>query len=95
MSGALCRRDKASFYNGLLWGLPTSTGYFAQMFMDVHVSGHFLHSLLSSPCIIRAESSFLSMYLAISASDLSAICNIKASVSMELNGNKREASIND
>lgn len=51
--------------------------------------------LLSSPCIERPESTSLSMYLAISTSDLSAICNIKASVSVELNGNKREASIND
>lgn len=32
MSGALCRRQKASLYNGLLCGLPTtSTGYFAQV----------------------------------------------------------------
>lgn len=54
-----------------------------------------LTRLLSSPWFQRPESTFLSMYLAISTSDLSAICNIKASVSMELNRNKREASIND
>lgn len=47
------------------------------------------------PVIKRPESAFLSMYLAISTTDLSAICNIKASVSVELNGDKREASIND
>lgn len=60
--------------------------------------GHFSDAadcLLSSPCIRRHESTFLSMYLSISRSDLSAIFNIKASVSAELNGNKREASIND
>ncbi|KAK5857175.1 hypothetical protein PBY51_010434 [Eleginops maclovinus] len=98
MSGALCRRQKASFYNGLLCGLPTtSTGYFAQMHMAIS-EGHFscaVFRLLSSPCIERPESTSLSMYLAISTSDLSAICNIKASVSVGLNGNKREASIND
>lgn len=49
----------------------------------------------SSPRIQRPDSSAQSVYLAISACDLSAICNIKASVSTELNGNKREAFIND
>ncbi|TNN83070.1 hypothetical protein EYF80_006677 [Liparis tanakae] len=60
--------------------------------------GHFCIAafrLLSPPCIQRPESTSPSMYLAISTSDLSAICNIKASVSVELNGDKREASIND
>lgn len=42
MSGALCRRQKASFSNGLLCGLPTtSTGYFTQVW-----SFYFLYFLL-------------------------------------------------
>ncbi|KAL6105790.1 uncharacterized protein ACO6RY_07238 [Pungitius sinensis] len=102
MSGALCRRQKASFYNGLLCGLPTtSVGYSAQTHVAIS-QGHF--SIAAFPPAARrpppSASSDLkalpqSMYLAISTSDLSAICNIKAPVSAGLNGNKSEASIND
>lgn len=44
MSGALCRRQKASFYNGLLCGLPTtSSGYFAQVWSFYFYKSVFLH----------------------------------------------------
>lgn len=43
MSGALCRRQKASFYNGLLCGLPTtSTG----LFLHRYEAGFFISNFV-------------------------------------------------
>lgn len=57
MSGALCRRQKASFYNGLLCGLPTTcSGYFAQVwsfsFLKTRCYWKNLYTLLEGEVVL-------------------------------------------